>query len=390
MNKLLLTAGMLGLLAATGAAHAADAVRLGFMGSLSGPLGIVGEETKRGMDIALAELGGKLGGLPVKLTVVDDKAAPAEAVEGASRLIDEDHVDIVTGMNASNTFLASAPNFISAKTFIVGAVAGPKEYAGKGCNPYVFVTSFQNDDWDEVMGTYMNEHGYKNVFFIGLDYQAGWEQIAGARRSYRGHVAGQIFTPISQLDFAAEIAQIRAANPDAVFSFMVGTPGIGFVRQYAQAGLQGKVPLFGVDATSTELQWPAQGDAALGITVSTSWSAALDNPQNRKFVQEFRAKYGRNPAIFAALQYDAIKLIDAAIRKIDGRVEDKNALHDALRTVAFPSIRGKFRFNNNQYPIQDLYIERVEKDKNGTMELAVKERVAQDWQDHYHRECAMK
>lgn len=390
MKKLILMAGLVMLLAAADRARAAEVVRLGFMGSLSGPLGIVGDETKRGMDVALAELGNKLGGVPVKLTVVDDKAVPAEAVEGASRLIDEDHVDIVTGMNVSNTFLASAPSFIAAKTFIVGAVAGPREYAGKSCNPYVFVTSFQNDDWPMVMGTYMNEHGYKNVFFIGLDYQAGWEQIGGARRTYKGHVAGQIFTPISQLDFAAEIAQIRAANPDAVFSFEVGSPGIGFVRQYAQAGLQGKIPLLGVDATSTELQWPAQGDAALGITVTTSWSASLDNPQNQRFVREFRAKYGRNPAIFAALQYDAIKMINAAITKIGGHIENKAAFHAALRNVSFPSIRGRFRFDNNQYPIQDIYVEQVQKDAKGKMELAVKERAAHDWRDYYHSQCPMK
>jgi branched-chain amino acid transport system substrate-binding protein len=372
------------------AAHAADEVKLGFLAALSGPLAIVGTEMQRGMDLAIADLGGKLGGLPVKVTIGDDKAIPSEGIQAASKMIDDAKVDIATGMTASNILLAAAPAFIDAKITVVGALAGPAEYAGKGCSPYVFVTSFQNDDWDMVMGKYMNSHGYKNVYFIGQDYQAGWEHIAGAQRTFTGKQIGPVFTPLTQLDFAAELAQIRAANPDAVYGFMVGNGGIAFVKQYAQAGLQ-KIPLLGTDAMSTPLQWPALGDATIGMTVATNWSYNFDNPQNKKFVADYRAKNnGRPPSIFAALQYDAVMLIDGAVKDVQGKIEDRDALRAALRKASFQSIRGPFKFNNNQYPIDDLYVETVEKDANGQLGLVVKERAAEAWQDNYHQNCPMK
>ena len=372
------------------AARAADQVKIGLLLSLSGPLALVGTELQRGFDLALAELGGKLGGLPVKLSVGDDKAVPSEGITAASKFIDEDHVDIVTGLNTSNVMLATAPAFIDAKITMVGALAGPNDFAGKGCNPYVFVTSFDNDDWDMVMGKYETDHGYKSVYFIGQDYQAGWEHIAAAQRTFKGKVsAPPVFVPLAAVDFAPELAQIRAANPDAVHAFMVGNGGIAFVKQYAQAGLQ-SIPLLGTDAMSTPLQWPAMGDATVGMTVATNWSYTFDNAENKKFVASYRAKYDRLPAIFAALQYDAVMLIDAAVRDAKGKVEDRDALHAALRKADFHAIRGAFKFNNNQFPINDLYVEQVVKDANGQLGFSLKGRAAEAWQDPYHQDCAMK
>ncbi|HXP12436.1 MAG TPA: ABC transporter substrate-binding protein [Stellaceae bacterium] len=371
------------------AAQAAEQVKLGLMLALSGPLAIVGGEMQRGADLALATLGSKLGGVPVTVIPGDDKAQPSEGVQVASKMIDQDKVDIVTGLTSSNVLIAVAPSFADAKITMVGGLAGASEFAGKGCNPYLFISTFENEDWDMVMGNYMNRKGYKNVFFIGQDYQAGWEQIGGARKTYTGKVAGQVFTPLAQLDFAAELAQIRAANPDAVFGFMVGQGGIAFVKQYAQAGLQ-KIPFLGTDAMATPLQWPALGDAALGMTVGTNWSYDLDNPENKAFVAAFRDKYKRQPSIFAALQYDAIMLIDGAVRDVHGKIEDKDALHAALRKADFKSIRGPFKFDNNQYPIDNIYIEQVQKDAQGQLTLKLLETGATAWRDLYHDQCPMK
>jgi branched-chain amino acid transport system substrate-binding protein len=385
-----IVAACLGLAVSCGAAQAADQIKLGLLVPLSGPLGLVGTEMQRGLDLAIDELGGKIGGLPVKVSKGDDKAVPSEGVQVASKLIDDDKVDVVTGMTASNIMLATTPAFIEAKITVLGALAGPNEYAGKNCNPYVFVTSFDNDDWDMVMGKYETDHGFKTVYFIGQDFQAGWEHIAAAQRTYKGKAVGPVFTPLAQLDYAAEMAQIRAANPDAVHGFMTGNGGIAFVKQYAQAGLRDKVPLFGTDAMSTPLQWPAMGDDTIGMTVATNWSFVFDNPENKKFVAAYKAKHNRPPAIFAALQYDAVMLLDAAVRQINGKVEDRDALHAALKKADYRSIRGAFKFNNNQYPINDLFVERVEKDAAGQLTLKVLDRAAEAWQDPYHQECAMK
>jgi branched-chain amino acid transport system substrate-binding protein len=388
--KKTIVAALLGLAASGPAVQAAEQLKLGILVPLSGPLGIVGTEMQRGLDLAISGLDGKVGGLPVKVVAGDDKAIPNEGVQVASKMIDDDKIDVVTGMTASNIMLATSPAFVEAKITVLGALAGPNEYAGKNCSPYVFVTSFDNDDWDMVMGKYETDHGFKSVFFIGQDFQAGWEHIAAAQRIYKGKAIGPVFTPLAQLDYAAELAQIRAANPDAVHGFMTGNGGIAFVKQYAQSGLQGKVPLFGTDAMSTPLQWPAMGDATIGMTVATNWSFEFDNPENKKFVAAYKAKFNRQPAIFAALQYDAIMLLDAAVRDIKGKVEDRAALHAALKKADFHSIRGAFKFNNNQYPINDLFVERVEKDAAGQLTLKVLERAAEAWQDPYHQECPMK
>ncbi len=167
---------------------------------------------------------------------------------------------------------------------------------------------------------------------------------------FKGKAIGPVYTPLTQLDFAPEIARIRAEKPDAVFAFLVGAGGVAFSKQYAQAGLRGQIPFYTEDPVANPLTFPAQGDAAIGIIMGTNWAIELDNAANKKFVASFVAKYKREPATFAALGYDAIKLIDGAVRDVNGKIEDKDAVRAALRKANFESVRGSFKFNNNHYP----------------------------------------
>jgi branched-chain amino acid transport system substrate-binding protein len=370
--------------------QAADQVKLGLITPLSGPISPAGTETKRGVDLALEELGNKLGGLPVKYTAVDDKTNPAEAVQGASKLIDDAKVDFVTGFSASNTMIPVWKTFDDAGIFTVGALAGPLQFAGKECTPNGFVVSFSNDDWPAAVGKYMSDKGIKSAFFIGADYQAGYEHVGAAMKYFKGKAMGPAYTPLTQLDFAPEIARIRAEKPDAVFAFLVGAGGIAFVKQYAQAGLQNQIPLYSEDPVANPLTFPAQGDAAVGVIMGTNWTADLDNPANKKFVSSFTAKYNRLPATFAALGYDAVKLIDSAVKDVGGKIENKDAVRAALRKANFESVRGSFKFNNNHYPIQNLYIMEVKKDDKGALKAVLKDTAIKDWQDPYHQECPMK
>jgi branched-chain amino acid transport system substrate-binding protein len=378
------------LTALCGGAQAADQVKLGLMTPLSGPISPAGAETKRGVDLALEELGNKLGGLPVKYTVVDDKTNPAEAVQGASKLIDDAKVDFVTGFSSSNTMIPVWKTFNDAGVFAVGALAGPLQFAGKDCVPNGFVVSFSNDDWPAAVGKYMTDKGVKSAFFIGADYQAGYEHVGAAMKYFKGKAAGPVYTPLMQLDFSPEMARIRAEKPDAVFAFLVGAGGVAFVKQYAQAGLQNQIPFYTEDPVANPLTFPAQGDAAVGLIMGTNWTADLDNAANKKFVAAFTAKYNRLPATFAALGYDAVKLIDSAVKDVGGKIENKDAVRAALRKANFQSVRGSFKFNNNHFPIQDLYIMEVKKDEKGTLKAVLKDTAVKDWQDPYHQECPMK
>ena len=378
------------LAAVCGGAQAADQIKLGLMTPLSGPISPAGAETKRGVDLALEELGNKLGGLPVKYTVVDDKTNPAEAVQGASKLIDDAKVDFVTGFSSSNTMIPVWKTFNDAGVFAIGALAGPLQFAGKDCVQNGFVVSFSNDDWPAAVGKYMSDKGVKSAFFVGADYQAGYEHVGAAMKYFKGKAIGPVYTPLTQLDFAPEMARIRAEKPDAVFAFLVGAGGVAFVKQYAQAGLQNQIPFYTEDPVANPLTFPAQGDAAVGLIMGTNWTADLDNPANKKFVAAFTAKYNRLPATFAALGYDSVKLINSAVKEVGGKIENKDAVRAALRKANFQSVRGSFKFNNNHYPIQDLYIMEVKKDEKGTLKAVLKDTAVKDWQDPYHQECPMK
>ena len=234
MTKPLLSAAIVATLALGAQAHAATEVKLGFIASLSGPLALVGTEMQRGMALALAQLGGKLGGLPVKLSTGDDKAIPSEGVTAASKLIDEDKIDIVTGITPSNVLVATAPAYIDADITVVVALAGANEFAGKKCDPHVFVTSFDNDDWDMVMGKWETDPGFKKIYFIGQDYQAGWEHIAAAQRTFKGQQVGPVFTPLAAVDFAAELAQTAMPIPTGSmpsWSGMAASPSSSNLRK---------------------------------------------------------------------------------------------------------------------------------------------------------------
>jgi branched-chain amino acid transport system substrate-binding protein len=389
MKKILATAAVAVAIAAN--AHAADKLKLGFEAGMSGSLGIIGEEMKRGLDLGLELKGNKLGGLPVTVYAVDDQTVPAVAVQQASKLVDEDKVDIVTGIMSSNTNQAVRDIYLDGGVTVVGALSGLQEFAGKNCRAGAFFVSFENEDWDDAVGQAMNKAGIKTAYFLGADYQAGWEKIDGALRTFKGKTVGKVYTPLTQLDYSAEIAQVRAANPGALFIFYPGGLGIAFVKQWQQAGLQGKIPIYSEDATANDMSFPALGDAALGILQIGSWSYEVHNPANDAFVAAFIKKYGRRPTVFSALQFDAVNLIDAAIGDIHGKIEDKPALWAALhKAEGFHSVRGPFHFSNNNYPVVNIYTTVVAKDKDGKLYQKLLGTAAENWVDLYHDQCPMK
>ena len=371
-------------------AEAADQIKLGFEAGMSGSLGIIGEEMKRGLDLGLELKGQKLGGVPVTVYSVDDQTVPAVAVQQASKLVDDDKVDMVTGIMSSNTNQAVRDIYLDAGVTVIGALSGLQDFAGKNCRAGAFFVSFENEDWDDAVGTAMNEKGIKTAYFLGADYQAGWEKIDGALRTFKGKTVGKVYTPLTQLDFSAEIAQVRSANPDALFIFYPGGLGIAFLKQWQQAGLQGKIPLYSEDATANDMSFPAVGDAALGVLQIGSWAYEVHNPANDAFVAAFVKKYGRRPTVFSALQYDAVNLIDSAVAAVHGKIEDKPAFWAALHKADFQSVRGPFRFSNNNYPVVSIYTTVVEKNADGKLYQKLIGTAAKDWVDLYHDQCPLK
>ncbi|MGE5146957.1 MAG: ABC transporter substrate-binding protein [Candidatus Eiseniibacteriota bacterium] len=367
----------------------AEELRLGFISILSGQLALLGQEQKRGFDLALEALGGKVGGIDTKVFVADNKGNPGDAVQEATKLIDRDKIDVVTGLAASHTTMAALKPLLAANVIALGANAGPSPLAGKGCNKNWFSTGFHNDQWDMAAGQYMTQKGLKRVYFMGMDYQAGWDHVKAAIREFKGEKVAEVYTPIAQMDFSAELTQLRAAKPDAVFVFYVGPNAVAFLKQYTQAGLAKTIPLYSMGAIADPLLYKAEGDAALGLVTTEAWNTELDNAANKKFVADFNKKFGRDPTGYAARQYDAVMLLDAAIRQIKGKVSDKDALRSALRKADFHSVRGDFRFNSNQYPILNVYVQEVSKRPDGTMYQKLTGTVIKDIKDPDYVNCKM-
>jgi branched-chain amino acid transport system substrate-binding protein len=363
---------------------------LGALISVTGAFAALGEEQMRGFDLAMEHLGGKIGGLPTEVYKADAKITPDVAVTEASRLVDRNNVQIITGILASNELNAIAKTLSDKGIFVVSGNAGSALFSGKECLPNLFVVSFHNDALAEAVGAYMTKQNIKTLFAVSLNYQAGRDYVAGMKRTYKGNLSTELYPEINTIDFSSEIAQIRAANPEAVYIFLPGRPGVTFVKQFAQAGLNKKMRLFGVGVQADELSFAALGDVALGMELGTMWTWALDNPQNRRFVDDFKKKHGRLPTFFASNQYDAVMLIDSAVRAVNGRVEDKDAFRAALRKADFKPVKGKFRFNNNHYPIQDHYIVGVEKDGQGGYRHKLLAKATEDHEDMFHAQCEMK
>jgi branched-chain amino acid transport system substrate-binding protein len=379
----------LGGLVQASASSAADELTVGMITTLSGPGAGLGIDIRDGFALGLEHLGGKLGGQETVVVEADDQLKPDVAVQEAAELVEREQVDLVTGTVFSNVALAIMPTLARAETFLVSPNAGPSALAGKQCNPWFFNTAWQNDNNHEATGAWVRQQGLENVYLLAPNYPAGKDALAGFKRYYKGVVAGEVYTSLDQLDFAAELANLRAAEPDAVYFFYPGGLGISFIKQYAQAGLGGTIPLFGPAFSLSQDVLAAVGDAALGAYNGSQWSNDLDNPINRRFVSGFKARYGRLPSLYASQGYDTALILDAALKGGDG-LADKDAFRDSLRKVSIETSRGGFRFNSNHFPIQDYYVRQVVKLDDGTLTNRLFGKVFDDHADAYAAECGMK
>lgn len=374
-------------LATTFAAPAlAEGVKVGVMLTLSGSAAVLGEQGRDGFLLGLGELGGKLGGLDAEVIIVDDEQKPDVAVNRARELIERDKVDLVLGAMYSNVQMAITGPLTEAGVFVLSPNPGPSALAGAGCNPNFFAVSYQNDQPDEVVGAYVSGKA-ERVVLIAPNYQAGKDHLTGFKRTFTGEIADELYVPLDQMDYSAELAQIAASAPDAVYAFMPGGLGVNFVRQYRQAGLD-SLPVYST-FTVDEVTLPAQKQDAVGFFSGSDWAPDLDTERNKAFVAAFEAKYGRVPASYAAHAYDAAFLMDSAIRAVGGDLSNKDGLRAALKAADFASVRGEFAFGDNHFPLQAFYVTKVAERADGKFQTEVVEKVLDKPVDAYAAECKM-
>ena len=377
-------------LAAAVGVQAADKVKIGFISTLSGPNASIGTDIRDGFNLAIKLNGGKLGGLPAEVLVGDDQLKPELAKQFAERFLRLEKVDFISGIVFSNIVVAVAPDAIANKVFFISPNAGPAQYTGAQCNPFFFAASWPSEAYSEAAGQYMNSKGIKNAIFLAPNYVGGQDAATGFKRMYKGKLVDEMYTKLGQLDYAAELSQIRAKQPEALYVFLPGGMGVNFIKQFVAAGMskdiQLVVPLWGSDQDIIR----AVGDPMLGLFSVGHWSIDFDNPANKKFVAEFEKEYKRLPTGYAASGYDTALLIDSAVRKVKGKIEDKDALRAALRAADFKSVRGEFKFNRNQFPIQNYYLQVVGKGPDGRIMHKTLGTVLTNRGDAYVEQCNMK
>ncbi len=370
-------------------ALAQQPVKIGLITTLSGPGGYLGADVRDAMQLAIEMEGGKLGGVPVQLVVEDDGFKPGQGKQIADRMMKTDGIRLFTGIIFSNIAGATVPDILDGGGIYVSPNAGPSNFAGKECHKNYYVVSWQNDTLHESAGQNANNLGYKKVFILAPNYQAGKDAIAGFKRFYKGQIAGEVYTRLDQTDYAPEMAQIRAAKPDAVYHFHPGGLGIAFTRQYQQAGLLGTIPMV-VAAPSLDANIvKAVGDAAVGINGTAHWNTDFDNPANKKFMEAWAKKYGpdRLPTYYAGQGYDTALAIGAALKGSGGDVKDTEKFRKAMVKADFQAVRGNFKFGPNQHPIQDWYATKVEKDKDGKIVIKTGAKIMSDQGDVFAKDC---
>ena len=367
----------------------ADRVKVGFLSTMSGPSGYFGNEARDGFNLLVKQKGGRLGGLPAEVVVADDQLSPDVGKQAAERLVKQDRVDFIAGAIYANVLLATLPVGVQNERFVVATIPGPSDLAGEKCSPWFFSAGYQNDTPHEAIGKHVQDKGAKSIVTLVPNFVSGRDAVAGFKRYYKGTIANEIYTKINQPDYAAEIGQIRAANADGVFIFLPGAMGVNFVKQYQQSGLLGKVPLYGFGFNFEDDIINAVGDAVVGSFSALQWARDTDNAANKAFVQAFEQEYKRPPSAYAALGFETAQIIDAGVGGVAGKIEDKTALRSALRAAKFDSIRGAFRFNQNQMPIQSFYLRQVVKDGKGIYNKTIGT-IFTDHQDVFAKSCAMK
>lgn len=381
-------------IAFTGVAQA-DSVKIGFITTLTTPAGVIGEDMKNSVMLALEHIDNKMGNLDVELIMEDDGFKPDIGKQKTDKLVKQDDVDFVAGYIWSHVLLASMNSVTGADKFLISANAGPSQIAGKRCHPNFFSTSWQNDQTPMALGEYLNQEGVKSIYIMAPNYAAGKDMAAGVESVFKGEIKGKDLTKWgadAQLDFSAELAKAKASGAEALYVFYPGKAGGAFIKQYQQAGLQDKLPLytaFTVDSIALPKLQAGKLEGVLGSKMAQQWSPDMDNAANKRFVSDYLKQHGRYPSFYGAQSYDSIMLIKSAVEATGGNLKDKDALRKALMAADYDSVRGRYTYGNNHMPIQNFYLREVVEDSEGRWTTKIVKTVYENHQDLHASKCKM-
>ena len=340
-------------------------IKIGLLVPLTGAASALGKDMLNGTELYLDEINRQVAGRKIELIVEDTEGVTATALTKARKLVDQDHVAILTGGLLASTGYAIHPFADAAKIPTTYPVMSSDDLTQRKPARWVVRTGWNSSQSTQAFGEWIAKNlKYKKIATVGFDYAFGWESVGGFQRTFEengGQIVQKIWTPLNTTDFSPFIAQIKG-DVDAVFTVFFGRGSLQFVKQYADAGLKAKIPLLGNGTVTDESVLPQMGDEALGVYTPLHYSAALDNPANKKFVKVFEAKAGKVPSYYAETCYTNARWIVEAIKAINGKVEDREAFLAALRKVELKDFpRGPVVIDKWGNPIQNVYVRKVER-----------------------------
>ena len=349
-------------------------LKVGLMLPYTGTYAALGKSITNGFKLALDERGGKLGGRAVEIVTVDDESDPAKATENTNKLIKRDQVDVLVGTVHSGVALAMAKVARETNTILIDPTAGADELTGPLCAPTFFRTSFTNWQPAYAMGKVVADRKHKTAVTVSWKYTAGEQSVGGFKEAVEkggGKVVKQLWVPFPDVEFQALLTEIAATKPDAVYVFFSGGGAVKFVKDYAAAGLKGKIPLYG-PGFLTDGVLEAQGEAADGLFTTLHYADGLGSKRDEAFRAAYKKAYGDTPDVFAVQGYDAAQLLDAGLKAVGGDVGKRAELIKAMEGAKIDSPRGSFVLSKAHNPVQDIYLRKVEGKQNKLVGTAIK------------------
>jgi len=355
-------------------AGAQSRIRIGFMLPYTGTYAALGTAIENGFRLYVQEKGGKLGGRELEYFKVDDESEPSKAVDNINKLIKRDNVDVVVGTVHSGVVMAMAKVAKDTNTLLVIPNAGARAVTGPMCAPNIFRSSFSNWQPGYAMGKVAGERGAKKVATITWKYAAGDESVEGFKDGLKasgGEVVKELTLPFPNVEFQALLTEIAATKPDAVYAFFAGGGAVKFVKDYAAAGLNRTIPLYG-PGFLTDGTLEAQGAAAQGMLTTLHYADGLDLPKDKAFRADYSKAYKTNPDVYAVQGYDAAQMLDAGFTAVKGDVARRKELVAAIESAHIDSPRGMFTLSKSHDPVQDIYLRKVIGNENRVEGVAVK------------------
>ncbi len=392
MNKKLLWLAPLAAMATATSVQAKD-IKIGFVTTLTTPASLIGKQQKAAVEIAMDHIGHKMGGVSAKIVFEDDGFSPKTGKQKTEKLLKKDKVDIFAGYIWSHVLGASAPVALKAGKIFISSNAGHSLYAGKKCHKNFFNAAWENSQNARALGELLNQRGVKTLYIMAANYAAGKQMVAGVTATFKGKIVGRDMTPWpSHADWSAEFAKVKAAKPEGVFTFYPGDAGPKFLTQFKQSGLAKQIPLytvFSMDGATLPLFQKAKLTNVLGTYNTMFWAPDLDNATNKRFVADFKKKTGAYPSHYAAQAYDTILLIKSGVDAVQGNIGNTDGMRAAMAKADYASVRGKFKFGRNHFPIQNFYSREVVADKDGKWMVSLRNVVFNNHETPYVKDCKL-